>query len=107
MTGNDVLLFPSEWEEPFARTLLEGMAVGIAVIGTTTGGSPEILKNGETGLTYQAGDAVQLSKQMLKLAQDKDFREILARSGKSRVNQDFTLDQMVNKFEDLLESLSK
>ena len=46
----DVLIFPSEWEEPFALTPLEAAAAGIAIIGTTTGGSGEFLCHEKTAL---------------------------------------------------------
>ena len=62
LAQHDVLLFPSEWDEPFARSVLEAMAAGLAVVGTTTGGTGEILVEGETGLTFAAGDAGQLGR---------------------------------------------
>src|SRR5207302_2996065 len=39
----DALLLLSEWQEPFARIVLEAMAAGLVVVGTTTGGTREIL----------------------------------------------------------------
>ena len=38
-----ILLFPSIWQEPFALTVLEGMSSGALVIGSSTGGTPEVL----------------------------------------------------------------
>jgi glycogen synthase len=73
MSEHDVLVFPSEWEEPFARTVLEAMASGLVVIGTTTGGTCEVLCDCETGLTYPPGDAASLAKQISRLRWDEDF----------------------------------
>ena len=40
--AHDLLLFTSEWAEPFALTPIEAMGCGLPVIGTTTGGSAEL-----------------------------------------------------------------
>ena len=48
----DVLIFPSIYEEPLARITQEAMVSGLVVVGTTTGGTKEILKDGETGFTF-------------------------------------------------------
>ena len=52
MIEHDVLVFPSVWEEPLARVVQEAMASGLVVIGTVTGGTAEILRDGVTGLTF-------------------------------------------------------
>lgn len=44
----DVLLVPS-WEEAFGRVVVEGMAMGLPVIATATGGPAEIIDDGRTG----------------------------------------------------------
>jgi glycogen synthase len=95
----DVLLFPSEWDEPFARSVLEAMAAGLAVVGTTTGGTGEILIEGETGLTFPAGDAVQLASQIQRLVDDPGLRQRLAQSARQIVRQYYTLGRMVDELE--------
>ncbi len=46
----NVLLIPSLWEEPFGRTAIEGMAAGIPIIASNTGGLKEILQYTEAHL---------------------------------------------------------
>jgi glycogen synthase len=99
LVQHDVLLFSSEWDEPFARSVLEAMAAGLVVIGTTTGGTGEILVEGETGLTYPAGDAGQLAAQIRRLANDPVLRRRLGESGYATVRQHFTLGRMVDDLE--------
>lgn len=96
---HDVLIFPSDWHEPFARTVLEAMAAGLVVIGTTTGGTGEILLENETGLTFSAGDAEQLASQIQHLSQNTSLRNKLAIAGQSRVVDYFTLSRMVDQIE--------
>src|SRR4029079_7959089 len=78
----DVLLLLSEWEEPFARIVLEAMAAGLVVIGTTRGGTGEILSEGQTGLSLAAGSAVALANELERLASDPELRAHLARAGR-------------------------
>lgn len=103
---HDALLFTSEWEEPFALTPLEAMASGLPVIGTTTGGSAELLRHGENALTYTAGCARELAAEILTLNEDAALRARLAVTGHSEVRQRFPLQAIVNQVETyLMESL--
>jgi glycosyltransferase involved in cell wall biosynthesis len=95
----DVLIFPSTYEEPLARVTQEAMAAGLVVVGTTTGGTGEILKNGETGLTFAPEDADGLAEQVTRLLIDPDLRCRLASAGRQIVLENFTLDKMVNEIE--------
>lgn len=49
------LVFSSIWNEPFALTVLEAMASGTLVMGSQTGGTPEILDD-STGLLFDPND---------------------------------------------------
>lgn len=96
------LIFPSEWEEPLARSVLEAMAAGLVVIGTTTGGTGEVLREGETGLTFRPGDAADLGRQIIRLAGDPHLRERLAASGQALVLREFDILSTVDQLEALL-----
>jgi glycogen synthase len=101
----DVLIFPSIYEEPLARMTQEAMASGLAVIGTTTGGTKEILKDGETGLTFAPEDAGKLAEQIARLIANPDLCRHLAQAGRQTVLENFTLDKMVNEIEVYLQDL--
>jgi glycosyltransferase involved in cell wall biosynthesis len=99
LAQHDVLLFPSQWNEPFARSVLEGMAAGLVVVGTATGGTGEILVEGETGLRFTAGDDLQLAAQIERLVADPELRRRLALAGRQTVGQYYTLGRMVDELE--------
>jgi glycogen synthase len=103
---HDVLIFPSEWQEPFARTVLEAMAAGLVVVGTITGGTGEILIENKTGLTFSAGDAEQLASQIQHLAQNPRLRNTLAAAGQRCVNENYTFSRMVAQLEATLFDLA-
>ena len=95
----DVLMFPSIYEEPLARVTQEAMASGLVVVGTTTGGTEEILKDGETGLTFMPEDADGLAEQVTRLIINPDLCCRLAQAGRQIVLDNFTLDKMVEEIE--------
>ena len=99
---HDVLLFPSEWEEPFALTLLEAMASGIPVVGTVTGGSREILEERVTGLTFDKGDAVGLARQVRRLVSDAGLRQSVAREARCRIEREFRIETTVERIDSFL-----
>jgi glycosyltransferase involved in cell wall biosynthesis len=95
----DVLIFPSIYEEPLARITQEAMASGLAVVGTTTGGTTEILRHEETGLTFAPEDAQGLAEQIVRLITNPDLRGRLSQSGRQMVLENFTLERMVDEIE--------
>ena len=101
----DVLLVPSMWQEPFSRIVLEGMASGLAVIATATGGTTEILKDGKNGLLFSPGDAEALAQKILSLANDPDLRRRLAAAGQQTVVEGFTLPKMIDEIEGYLQEV--
>jgi glycosyltransferase involved in cell wall biosynthesis len=48
LAATDLLLAPS-WEEPFGRSVVEAMAMGVPVIATNIGGPAEIIEDGADG----------------------------------------------------------
>jgi glycosyltransferase involved in cell wall biosynthesis len=95
----DVLVFPSIYEEPLARIVQEAMVSGLVVVGTTTGGTEEILKEGETGFTFAPEDADCLAEKIARLTHDPDLFRRLAHAGRQTVLENFTLERMVKEIE--------
>ncbi|MGH2535872.1 MAG: glycosyltransferase family 4 protein [Candidatus Promineifilaceae bacterium] len=102
----DVLLVPSIWPEPFARSVLEGMLSGLVVVATPTGGTPEIVWNGENGLLFAPGDARDLAEALARLAADPALRARLAQAGRLTVRVKFTAAKMIDKIEAYLQEVA-
>ena len=100
---HDALLFTSEWEEPFALTPLEAMACSLPVIGTTTGGSAELFRHGQNGLTYTAGHAEQLAERIWQFATDRDLRTRCARTAYLEAVDRYSVAVIVEQIEGYLE----
>jgi len=96
---HDVLVFPSIWDEPFSITLLEAMASGLAVVGTATGGSNEILEDGVNALVFQKEEAQECAACILRLFTDERLFEEIRRKGRFTVEQKHRIEQMVDAIE--------
>jgi len=102
---HDLLVLPSEWDEPFAIVPLEAMASGLAVVGTTTGGSGELLRNHETAFTFQSGDKADCARAIAEACRDDALFETVRARGQREVLQKHTLTGMVDILEAALRKL--
>jgi glycosyltransferase involved in cell wall biosynthesis len=80
LAGSFCLVFPSELFETFGMSVAEAFASGIPTIVSDIGAVREMVREGETGLFFRAGDADELA---LKVMWAKDRREEMARMGKA------------------------
>ena len=95
--GADVVVFPSEWAEPFGLVPLEAMACGVPVVATGTGGSGEFLHDGVNCLLFRAGDARGLAGAVTRLAEDPALRSKIVAGGTStalEMNMDTYTDRL-------------
>jgi glycosyltransferase involved in cell wall biosynthesis len=86
----DVVVVATTTPEPAALMLMEAGAVGRPVIATRTGGTPEIIVDGETGLLFPPGDADALAYRIVHLLRDAPFAEALGRRARARVEERFS-----------------
>lgn len=68
--------------ETFGLVLPEAMRAGVAVIGSKSGGVPEIIEHRKTGLLFETKNAVSLHQQLTLLYLDTDYKNKLAQQGK-------------------------
>ena len=96
----DLYVHPS-LKEAFGLAVVEAMAMGKAVVATMTGGLPEVVAQGETGLLVPPGDAESLAATVVSLLLDGVRREQMGRNGRARVHERFSLDASVMHMEQL------
>lgn len=63
-------VYPSEWYENCPFSVIESQMYGTPVIGSRMGGIPELIKEGETGLLFEAGNASDLEKKLRSLLEN-------------------------------------
>lgn len=79
-------------QETFGLVLPEAMRAGVAVIGSNSGGVPEIIDHNETGLLFESGNSISLYQSILRLYHDPEFKSNLARQGKQKADNVFNSD---------------
>jgi len=94
----DIFVLPS-LSEAFSNSLMEAMACGLTVVASDVGGNPELVKEGETGLLFKAGDAQQLAQQLRRLVEQEDLRRRLAANAAAFVRTRFGKDHSVERME--------
>ena len=101
LSAMDIVVVPSTWDEPCSAVVQQGMALGKPVIGTQTGGTPEMVLDGETGLLVPPSDASALAEAVSRLAGDAFLRKRMGAAGRERVEDFFSLRVMTDKIEAL------
>jgi glycosyltransferase involved in cell wall biosynthesis len=95
----DVLVLPSRtrpnWKEQFGRVLVEAMACGVPVIGSTCGEIPNVI--GDAGLIFPEEDVAALRGALERLMRDDALRAVLAARGRARVLARYTQAQVARE----------
>ena len=100
MVGCHLLVLNST-HEGFPHVVVEAMALGLPVVATAVGGTPEVVKDGETGVLIPAQDG-SLGIVLLRLAEDQEQRKRLGDAARRWVSTHFTIDRMVDQTESAL-----
>jgi glycosyltransferase involved in cell wall biosynthesis len=101
----DVKVLASYANEGVPQSLLQALAMVRPVVGTTVGGIPEVIVEGETGLLVPPRDSHSLAQAMGRLMADPDFGRELGRRGRQLVVERFSLEMMAAEIETVYEVL--
>lgn len=101
MRALDLLVLPS-YVEGAPNVVLEAMAAGRAVVATAVSGTPELVDEGVTGRLVPAGDAAALAAALTEVAGDAGRRAAMGHAGRARVEAQFTIAGMLDRYEALL-----
>jgi glycosyltransferase involved in cell wall biosynthesis len=102
----DVLIVPSLCFDSLPRVIYEAYSHGVPVIGTSRGGTPEIIETGRTGYVYDAESVDELI-QKVKLFIDKPSLIEEMKSNCMEKARDFLPDKVMQNYIDIYEDLSK
>jgi glycosyltransferase involved in cell wall biosynthesis len=103
----DMVLNASIEPEPLGTTIYEAMAMGRLAIASDLGGSPEIIRDGETGFLVSAGDSRALAEVLAKILRDEiDLAPILL-AARRRIEEAFDLRDTVRRYVEFFESHAK
>ena len=102
----DVFVLPSAQPEPFGGVVMEAMALGLPVIGTAIGGTPEQIDDGISGVLVAPADPTALADSLARLAASTETRRRMGSRAREMVAINFSLDKMVRQIEKIYTELS-
>ncbi|WP_165071040.1 glycosyltransferase [Paludisphaera rhizosphaerae] len=100
MKAADLLIHASHWEG-MPNVVLEAMAAGLPVVATAVEGTDELVVPGRTGWLVPARDPRSLAAAVVEAAADRETRRRLGQAGRFRVEEEFSIPRMVERYEDL------
>ncbi len=92
--------------ETFGRVTIEAMAFGLPILGTSAGGTSEIVTHGKTGLLHPVGDAglETLAANILRLVQDQTLAKRLGAAGRRHAEEHFSAQRFLCEMNGIIEA---
>jgi glycosyltransferase involved in cell wall biosynthesis len=101
MQAADCLASPAVWEEAAGLVNLEGLACGLPVVASRSGGIPEIVEDGRTGLLVAPDDAGALSNAIDRLYKEPALHARMAREARRVAVERYAVEKRLPDFLDL------
>ena len=105
LAASDVCVDASYAGLGITGTLREALAVETPVIGTELEGNPELITDGETGYLFAPRDAGALARCILRMIEDPGRAVAMARTGRKRVEAEFSVTAKIDRTEALYRRL--
>ena len=100
----DIFVLPSR-SESMSNSLMEAMACGCCVVASNTGGNPELVRDGENGLLFRAGDPEHLAAQLRLLVDRDELRRSFAGAGRVLIEREFSIEASARRMAQIYESV--
>ena len=105
-TMASVFVCPSIYE-PFGIVNLEAMATETPVVAFKTGGIPELVVDGETGILVRPGDVKELANAIEYVLKNPEIGKVMGENGRKRVLQYFTWSKVARETLKLYEKVAR
>ena len=93
--------------EGCSNSLLEYMACSLPVVCTDSGGNREVVEDGVTGFVVPPGDTQAVAGALRRLREDAGLRRRLGERGRARLESDFTVPRMVERWTRIYEEATR
>jgi glycosyltransferase involved in cell wall biosynthesis len=93
----DIAVLPSLRREGLPRGIIEAMIGGAVPIVTDSGGSPELIVEGESGFIVPPGEAPPITQRILELYNDRDLHARMSDAARERIRTEFTVEETARK----------
>lgn len=100
IAASDAVVVPSVWEEAFGLIVAEAMACERPLVASHSGGIPELVEDGFTGLLVPSGDTQRMAEAIKVLLSNMSYRKELATNGRLKTLDKFNLEKQVDSLVD-------
>jgi L-malate glycosyltransferase len=100
LASSDLFLLPSQTES-FGLSALEALACGVPVVGSQTGGLPEVVREGVTGMLRPAGDVDAMVHAAVAILSDPSRWRSMSAAAAADARERFSRDAIVARYEAL------
>lgn len=97
VSASDISVLPSLKREGLPKTVIEAMAYALPCVVTDTGGSAELIVDGESGLVVTPGDGPALGQAIERLINSPEDRQRMGGAARQRLADHFRVDQAVER----------
>src|SRR2546425_5883290 len=100
LAAADICVLPAD-AEACGRVLFEAMAMAKPIVGTASGGTPEIIVDAVTGVLVPPKDSRALAEALVALLKNPALRNAMGAAGRERVTKQFSIEAHVQKTMDV------
>jgi glycosyltransferase involved in cell wall biosynthesis len=101
-----LIVVPSLWSETFGIVAAEAMSHGVPVVASRLGALQGTVRDGETGLLAEPGDAADFARQILRIWNDPELARRLGRNARRHVETEFShqahFDRLMRVYEETI-----
>lgn len=101
-----LFVMPSR-KEGFGIVFLEAMSFRKPVVAGAHGGTPSVVKDGETGLLVDNADVPGIARSVISLLKDEETRDRFGQAGYERLLKLFTFDEFEKNFREVIQSVAR
>jgi hypothetical protein len=94
---SDIVVYPTRAEEPFGLVPIEAQAAGVPVIVTRSGGLPETMRDGITGIVVEPKDPVALADAIASLLKEPGRRSQMGRAAAGYIQTCYSSKKTADK----------
>ena len=105
LASRNIVLKRRVLAEGFGIVFLEANSFGKPVIAGNSGGIPDAVIDGVTGLLVNPEDPKEIAQAIIRLLKDEALAKRLGENGRRRVEREFNLEITENKLKEIIDSI--
>lgn len=92
-------------QEALSNSIMEASFFGLPVVATNTGGIPEVVEHGRTGLLAPIANSDKLFEYLIRLIEDKELRLEYGRNANIKMKEEFNRNKEINEWLEIYNTL--